>query len=228
MLINSKTPFHCVYIDQKAAFDRIPHQKLLDRSFDHAGIHPKSRAWIESFLTSRQFIVVVDSRASSARPAKFGAPQGSCLSPIPYTIFVSDMRFYLPAEIENQLFADGLKLFAAIRSRHDAEVLQLAIDKVMRWCLDNDKTISVSKSAVIQFGPVKTSYLIEGAKFPFADYVKDLGVTFTACLNFSKHVHDICKSPRCLINTIFRCFVIQDCSVYMHLYSLTRLFRQWS
>ena len=42
MLINSKIPFHCVNIDQKVAFDRIPHTKLPDK-LAHIEIHPKTR-----------------------------------------------------------------------------------------------------------------------------------------------------------------------------------------
>ena len=88
----------------------------------------------------------------------------------------------------------------------------------MRWCCENDVEITVHKSAVIQFGPFSTSYRIDGCGIPIFDYLRDLGVLMTADLDFSRHVHDICKSARCLINTAFRCFAIKDASVYIRLH----------
>lgn len=50
MLINAKKSFHCVYIDQKAAFDRIPHKRLLNK-LTSLGVHGKSVSWISVILT---------------------------------------------------------------------------------------------------------------------------------------------------------------------------------
>ena len=190
MLINSKIPFHCVYIEQKTAFDRISHAKLLDK-LAHTGIHPRTRTWIKFFLTDRRFRVVVDSHESSDRSARSGVPPGSCLFPILYAIFLMDIARYLPTSINHLLFADDLKLYWAVRNEKDARLLQHAIDQVTRWRCENDTEISVHKSAVIQLGPFSTTYRIDGCEIPIVDHARDLGVLTTADLDFSRHVHDI-------------------------------------
>lgn len=77
MFINSRRSFHCVYIDQKAAFDRIPQARLL-RKLSSIGIHHDTVAWIGSFLANRTCRVTVDSVMSSPRPAT--SPGELCLT----------------------------------------------------------------------------------------------------------------------------------------------------
>ena len=62
-LLDDQTPFDCVYLDYKKAFDSVPHQRLL-KKVEACGIQGNLLKWIGSFLTGRRQQVHVDNALS--------------------------------------------------------------------------------------------------------------------------------------------------------------------
>ena len=102
---------------------------------------------------------------------------------------------------------------------HESEVMQSAIDGVLRWCDTNGMLVSAHKCAVLTHGPHEANYHINGTVIPVEDTVRDLGIHMSGNLDFSVHIHTITQSARRLINTLFRCFAIKNPEVYIRMYN---------
>ena len=179
-------------------------------------LHDKTIVWLSSFLRDRTFTVRVDGDFSLPRWEPSGVPQG--LSPVLFVAVVSDVRNYLPREVSYLLYADDLKVYTSVDSDLDAQPLQAAIDGISHWCRVNYMLVAAHKCALLRYKSVDASYRIDGTEISLEETVRDLGVMISANLNFAAHVVATSSSARNVINTLFRCFVIQNRDVYVRLY----------
>jgi len=75
-----------IYLDFAKAFDKVPHQRLLQKLEGH-GIQGKLLDWISSWLTNRRQRVCIQGKFSSWILVTSGVPQGSVLGPRCYFLF---------------------------------------------------------------------------------------------------------------------------------------------
>ena len=80
-----------ILLDLSTAFDMIDHSILLDCLHNNFGFTDDSLAWFRSYLSGRSQHVVIDSTWSQKFNVEFGVPQGSCLGPILFTIYTSQL-----------------------------------------------------------------------------------------------------------------------------------------
>ena len=76
--------------DLSAAFDSVEHELLL-KKLAYYGMDGHTMKWLESYLTGRSTYVVVGSGQSAVKTTFYGVPQGSCLGPLLYLIFVNEL-----------------------------------------------------------------------------------------------------------------------------------------
>ena len=217
LYLNRKIPVHCIYFDFKKAFDRVNHRLILNK-LDSLLIDFKTKLWIKSYLLNRKFLVKIGDSMSKDCLCPSGVPQGSCLGPILFRIFVSDISAVIPAGISYKLFADDLKIYAPVSSVQDVSLLQQAVDSIANWCKDNEMLISVSKCAVVTSDGTSPTYILNGSNLPVAQSYKDLGVLINPRLDFTEQITAVVKSASILCNTIFRCFIIKRPEFYLSLY----------
>ena len=114
--------------------------------------HGHLLAWIKAFLTGRRQWVVVNSTPSPWIPVTSGAPQGSVLGPLLYTLFVSD----IPSTVNNlcSIFADDTKIHAALYAEHSSCTTSLQEDLVMlhNWTMDMQMRIHPAKCRAMHLG----------------------------------------------------------------------------
>lgn len=186
------------------AFDTIWHKGLIYKMLQ-ANIPKYLCKIISDFLAERQFIVSVNGTLSSPRTTMAGLPQGSILSPLLYSFYVSD--FSAPKYVKTAYYADDTalitsgKLTSALLKRME-NGLARCNKYFQKWKIK----INTAKTQAIIFPYNKSPKRIphrnihyNNEEIPILNDVKYLGVIFDKKLNFSKHINETAaKSSRVL------------------------------
>ena len=101
--------------------------------------------WIESFLSDRHQVVVVDANPSFSVPITSGVPQGTVLGPILFLIFINDIENCITHSII-RCFADDTRISMAISdSQNDTRHLQTDLQNVIQWSERNNMALHKDK-----------------------------------------------------------------------------------
>ena len=80
-----------VLLDLSAAIDTVDHVILLNRLISNFCISGRVLSWFRSYLHNRSQSVSVNGEASCPFDVKHGVPQGSCLGPLLFILYVSKL-----------------------------------------------------------------------------------------------------------------------------------------
>jgi hypothetical protein len=85
---------------------------------------------------------------SSSFEVLSGVPQGSVLRPLLFNMFINDIS---DAVVHSKylLVADDVKIYRAVKSRQDCDLLQSDINSVQGWCIANCMKLNISKTKLI-------------------------------------------------------------------------------
>ena len=93
-----------VFLDLKKAFDTVDHKILIDKLFKY-GIKGKEREWFKSYLSGRKQFCSVNGQRSKTKEVICGIPQGSCLGPLLFIVYLNDFEGCLDFSKAN-MYAD--------------------------------------------------------------------------------------------------------------------------
>ena len=146
----------CVLLDLSKAFDMIDHTILL-KKLELYGIRGLALDWFESYLTNRRLRVKCRTISDPIRSISeehdvdYGTPQGSCLRPLIFLLFVNDLHLNLNTADCIQ-FADDVTLVFVHRNQN---YLQFCVESklatVQDWFNANKLTLNVGKSSYLLF-----------------------------------------------------------------------------
>ena len=200
-----------VFLDLSAAFDTVDHSILLRRLKCTFGLNGNALDWFRSYLTDRSQRVVIENTRSNKFDLKSGVPQGSCLGPLLFSIYTSDLftivSRHLPAV---HCYADDTQLYLAFkpedRATQDTAIaaMEACIRDIRQWMtrvklMTNDgKTEFLVIGTKPQLEKVHTdtcSLTIGDSEIsPSEDPIRNLGSWFDSNFTMRSHVTKTCKA----------------------------------
>ena len=208
-----------VMLDLSAAFDTIDHNILLQTLKEDAGINHTALQWFTSYLHNRTQQVRVAGMKSETFSLATGVPQGSCLSPVLFTIYIAAL-FRI---IENHLpdahgYADDHQLYLSFKpavASSQAEALSATencITDIRAWMITNKLKMNDRKTEFLLIG---SRQQLERVNIPSIRVgtdnispitsVRNLGAIFDNNMKMDKHLSKACAAA------------------YFHLYNIKRI-----
>lgn len=188
-----------VLLDVKAAFDSVWHEGLIYKMIQF-GVPTFLIKIIESFLVERSFEVYIGSSCSEKFDIPAGCPQGSCLSPILYNLYTSDLP-----QLQNcimSVFADDTAVLCSdVLSESVIRNLESDLEKLARYFDKWKIALNADKTQAIYFTRKRKPYYIPqrnviflGKEIQWESKVKYLGIIIDPKMKFKNHVqHTIGK-----------------------------------
>ena len=179
----------------------MPHLELLSKIWN-ISITGNVWLWIREYLTNRVQHVSINGCNSAILPVLSGVPQGSILGPL---LFINDLPQYVRHSL-TLLFADDTKCLSPISSILDCQLLQSDLDQLSTWSPEWRLLFNGSKCSLLSFtsGSSRNTsnlfpYYINNHEVVECSYHKDLGITMSHYLSWSKHTTQItCNAYRIL------------------------------
>ena len=132
-------------------------------------------------------------------------PQGSILGPLLFSIFKNDLLQHVRHSL-TVLFADDTKCLSPISYILDCQLLQSNLDQLSTWNSDWRLLFNELKCSLLSFASGSSRnisnlfpYYINNCEVVACSYHKDLGITMSHDLPWSKHISRItCNASRIL------------------------------
>lgn len=187
-----------IFLDIEKAFDRVWHEALLYKLI-LTGVPPYLVKIIKSFLLDRSFQIKISNSISLPRNIEAGVPQGSCLSPLLYVLYIN----YLPTSPRTKvaLFADDTMFYAHNKNyKYAVARLQRQIDLASDWMTKWRLKVNVTKTVAMVFGLTTTNQtmklVLQGQTIDWSTHAKYLGVILDQKLNMNKHINSTIQRAR--------------------------------
>ena len=211
----------CV-MDLSSAFDTVDHNLLETTLQRRYGIHEAVLGWIDSYLRSRGYRVVVNDAKSSHKDTPFSVPQGSCLEPYLYLAYAATLEDIIDEkQLKIMEFADDHALRKTCKPTEQDQgltvrCLEQNLLNIKQWMDAMKLCMNTSKTEIIVFGlgvqlhkVIFDQLSVSGDDVPRTSCIKYLGVHMDGELKLHKHITEKCRiisynlySIRCIRDTL--------------------------
>jgi hypothetical protein len=193
-------------LDLSAAFDTIDHSILVHRLSSWFGLNGTVLSWLQSYLSSRNFVVNIKEFQSNPLPLHQGVPQGSVLGPLLFILYTTPLSSLISdSSIKHHLYADDTQLFisfTALDFSENISHLKSTINTVSSWMTANLLSLNQSKTEFLliglpqQLSKVSDPTLLMPSNITISptDTARNLGVIFDSSLTMSDHISSVSKS----------------------------------
>ena len=220
--LSEDTRIDTIFLDFAKAFDKVDHDILLQKVFNHK-IKGKIGLWLKEFLNSRKYRVVANGEMSEEQSVLSGVPQGTVLAAILFVIMISDIDENVKNSIV-RLFADDTRISRKIESEEDKVLLQKDLDIIYDWANKNlmkfnegkFEQMSHGENKNIKIEPYKTQ---SGNEIKIGETVKDLGITANSNLLFREHIDNIVTSSKIMSGILLRTFSTRQEAPMMRMFN---------
>lgn len=187
-----------LFMDLSKAFDCVNHEILLYK-LERAGIRGVPLELLTSYLSNRKMIVWTNNQQSRSHNVTLSVPQGSCLGPLLYLIYINDFG-KLEIAGNSKLFADDTTLFydnANIAT--NIEKLSNDLDRIAEYFRLNKLTLNLGKTKIMHFnrknGPTANTQTVNynGNLIQQTQQITYLGIILDRRLDWNAHIDNLCK-----------------------------------
>ena len=128
---------------------------ILIQKLEHYGVQNKEIRWFRSYLTNRKQCCKVNGQLSDLESITTGVPQGSCLGPLLFIIYVNDLHFSLRHSDVN-MYADDTSLsFSSKSIQLINECINEDLGYLKSWLNANKLSLNVTKTQSLVIGGSK-------------------------------------------------------------------------
>ncbi len=196
-----KSPMFAALIDFKSAFPSVD-RSLLFAKLAKLGISKKFGFALHSLFDNNTFSLRFDSGVTEDFVVNTGLREGSVLSPLLFSIFISDMESSVLKPFDSSknflysdfvvagvpfpglLYADDLVILA-----RNQFCLRERLRRLERYVVENKLTVNVSKCEIICFGSVDAArFSFRKEQIPVRSSCKYLGVNFSSRGGINEHL----------------------------------------
>ena len=191
-----------IFIDLKKAFDTVDHDILLAKLRKY-GVDNLEFAWFSSYLTNRRQYCRVNGVSSKTEDIRCGVPQGSCLGPLLFLIYINDLPFSLKKG-KVTMYADDTSISYSSKNMEDInQTLNSELGHLKQWLQGNKLSLNVLKTQALVVGSkpkIKKitekvvdppQFLIGDAQAEIVDQTNYLGVIIDENLNWAEHIKSV-------------------------------------
>ena len=220
-----------MFFDLEKAYDTTWKYGILKDLYDF-GMRGRLPMFISRFLQDRHFQVRVGTIFSDPAEQEMGVPQGSILSVTCFSIKINNIVKFIRNNVMCSLYVDDF--LVAYRSKHMATIerqLQLNLNKLHKWSLENGFKFSSSKTICMHFCQLRTLHnhpdlTLNNVPIRVVDQTKFLGLIFDEKLSFIPHIRMLkakCLKSLNLLKVVSKMDWGGDPSTLLNLYrALTR------
>ena len=180
-----------VFCDIEKAFDSASHTAILYTLYNK-GIRGRLLRWISDFFSNRYFNVRINNNHSNNYSSKQGVPQGAILSPLLFTLLLSEMPEF--RDTHTLMYADDLSLFVLGDSLEEAiNKLQNSLNSCSKWLKNQALVLNPSKTQLMMFTrkriSVPPNVFLNNQKINYVTKHKFLGLILDGPhLSWSHHI----------------------------------------
>ena len=196
-------------MDLSKAFDSVPHGLLICKLRAY-GLSEAACRLMGSYLSGRKQRVKIDVCRSEWSSITKGIPQGSCLGPVIFNIFMNDIfHFIKRSQLSNYADDNTLSVTAA-----SIDLITTALtsdaNAAIEWFTSNFLQVNPQKFQMMYMMPLTSGedvpelIVINNAEIPTQTEVKLLGITIDNKLNFDTHIDTICRKASRQLNVLRR------------------------
>ena len=221
-----------IYLDYAKAFDKVD-LDLLILKLKKYGFGNKLVDWIQSFLSDREQVVVLNGVHSDIAKVLSGVPQGTVLGPLLFILFINDLEQVVTSSTVC-FFADDTKVSKQTSCYEDCMLLQDDLYKILDCSRRNNVKLHEQKFELLNhFHSSKSSTYelpslskICDTKYPVRRYstlsktskTLDFGVQVSNDLSWSRHIGSMATKARSKLSWVFIVFKTRDRTVMTTLY----------
>ena len=229
-----------ILLDLSAAFDIVNPDTILRRLEYSFGIQGKALSWFASYLSGRTQRIMINESLSKPFNLECGVPQGSCLGPLLFTLYTSELfeiiKYHLPMI---HCYADDSQVYISFSPNDRAE--QLAVVRNMEdcirdirfWMLNNDLKFNDDKTEFLIIGSSQQLEKLDNISIRVGDsdihpvpLARNLGCWFDSRLSMASHITKLCASSFYYIYNIRRIrkyLSRQSTEILVHAFITSRL-----
>ena len=182
-----------IYLDFSKAFDLVDHAILLQRL--HArGVSGSLLLWFKSYLSSRLQQVVIENVTSEWSLVTSGAPQGSILGRLLFSVLINILLDTVSPNSNVTLYIDDSKVYRTVLSSTESAALLRDLNSPERWCIEIRMNFNPSKRKILSVSRKKSRlfhYILGGTELTRCNKETDLGIKMNNNLKFDSQVMQV-------------------------------------
>ena len=149
--IDKRKPNISIFLDLKKAFDTVDHGILLSKLSEYGAVGTPLH-WFTSYLTDRKQYCQINGHKSRLKNVLCGIPQGSCLGPLLFVLYVNDFEQCLEKYTAN-MYADDTSVTCSAEDLVElSNDLKTELDNIAEWLRQNKLSLNIDKTEYMVVG----------------------------------------------------------------------------